>query len=298
MLVVGAGSVGTVLAGLLARAGCEAALLDRGGRRVEEVTLEDDEGEFRAAIRGRGAGAVAVLAVCAPDVEAAARAHAGRTLVTLQNGVESEAVAARFSPVIGAVWRLTCTLVAPGRARFAGRRRLVLGRHPRGVDAEVRALAAEFERAGFDVGLSERIEADKWLKLVTNLASAPNALVRREDHADPSFGELKARLMEEARDVLRAAGVEARSCDGRDPSVEEEIARQRALPSRARSVFNTTRRHLALGRRPPERYHDAIVALAARAGVPAPRNAAMLRLLEAATAPERYAAAELARAIG
>lgn len=298
MLVVGAGSVGTVLAGLLARAGCDVTLLGRGGRRVEEVALEGDEGEFRAAIPGKGAGTVAALAVCAPDVEAAARAHAGRTLVTLQNGVESEAVAARHSPVIGAVWRLTCTLLAPGRARFAGRRRVVFGRHPRGVDAEVRALAETFRRAGFDVGLSERIEADKWLKLVANLASAPNALVRREDHADPAFGEAKARLLEEAREVLRAARVEARSCDGRDPSVEEEIARQRALPTRARAVFNTTRRHLALGRKPPERYHDAIVALAAGAGVPAPRNAAMLRLVDAATAPERLRAAELLEVIG
>jgi len=296
MLVVGAGSVGTVLAGLLARADVPVSLAGRAGRAIGEVAVEGDDGAFRARPSGGAAGA-ALLCVCAPDVDAAARAAGARTLVTFQNGLESEEAAARHGPVIGAVWRMTCTLVAPGRARCSGKARVVLGRHPSGVDGEVRSLAADFARAGFDVGVSARIAEDKWLKLFANLTSAPNALVRREDHASPGFPELKTRLLEEAREVFRAAGIVARSCDGRDPSVDDEIARQRRVPPRPRPVFNTTWRHLSLGRPPPERFHDTIVRLAGRAGVAAPRNAAMLRLLDAARAPECYGAAEVREAL-
>jgi 2-dehydropantoate 2-reductase len=226
-----------------------------------------------------------LLAVHAPDVRELCPFWLGRTVVTFQNGVESEAEAARWCRVIGGVWRMTCTLVAPGRALFTKRGRVIVGRHPEGVDAEVEALAADLRRAGLDAGTSPRIAGDKWLKLFLNLTSAPHALVRREDHGRPEFGRLKAALLEEARDVFAAAGIEARSGDGRDPSLADEIERHRRGGGRARPVFNSTWRLLSLGRRPKERYHDTIVALAKGH---APRNAAMLALLDRARRPECY----------
>jgi len=63
--------------------------------------------------------------------------------------------------------------------------------------------------------------------------STPNALVRRDDHETLVFTEGKARLLEEARDALAAAGIAARSCDGRDRSLDAEIAFQRAALARS-----------------------------------------------------------------
>jgi len=215
-------------------------------------------------------------------------------VVPFQNGVASEAVAARRCRVIGGVWRMTCTLVGPGRALFTRRGRVVVGRHPEGVDAEVEALARDLRAAGLDAGTSPRIAGDKWLKLFCNLTSAPHALIRGADHGLPEFGAVKALLLEEARDVFRRAGIDARSGDGRDATVDGEIARHRQGGGRARPVYNSTWRMLSLGRRPPERYHDTIVELA---GGDAPRNAAMLALLDRAPGPECYSAQEILNAL-
>jgi 2-dehydropantoate 2-reductase len=214
--------------------------------------------------------------------------------VTWQNGVASEDAAARHCRVIGGVWRMTCTLLEPGRALFTRRGRVVVGRHPAGRDHEVEALAADLRAAGLDVGISERIAKDKWLKLCLNLTSAPHALIRKQDHGRPEFGAVKAALLEEARAILSAAGIEARSCDGRDAPLEEEIERHRAGGTRRRPVYNDTWRQLARGRRPKSLYHDTFVELA---GDRAPRNAAMLELVRRAREPECYSVDEVLTAL-
>lgn len=280
--VFGAGSVGTVLAGLLADGGVPVAIGGRGA--VEGLRLEGDDEtvEARVPVVKEPEGTI-LLCVHAPDVADLCARWPGRTVVTFQNGVESEAIAARSCRVIGGVWRMTCTLMEPGRALFTRRGRVIVGRHPEGVDAEVRSLATDLRRAGFDVGVSPRIAGDKWLKLFLNLASTAHALVRREDHGRPEFGRLKAAVLEEARDVFAKAGIVAASCDGRDAGLDEEIERHRRGGGRARPVYNSMWRLLSRGRPPAERYHDTIVALG-----PAPRNAAMLALVDRATRPECY----------
>jgi len=293
--VFGAGSVGTVLAGLLADAGVDVRLAGRGA--VAGLRLEGDEETVvaRVPVVERPEGTI-LLCVHAPEVAGLCARWPGETVVTWQNGVASEETAARHCRVIGGVWRMTCTLVEQGRALFTRRGRVVVGRHPQGRgDAEVLALAADLRAAGLDVGVAERIAADKWLKLCLNLTSAPHALIRKPDHARPEFGALKAALLEEAREVLRAAGIEARSCDGRDASLEAEIEKHRAGGTRRRPVHNDTWRQLARGRRPKSLYHDTIVDLA---GGEAPRNAAMLELVLRATEPECYSVDEVFTALG
>jgi len=122
-----------------------------------------------------------------------------------------------------------------------------------------------------------------------------NALVRPEDHTRAGFGAVKAALLLEARAVLSRRGIIAASCDGRDASLDEEIERQRTAGPRARPVHNDTWRRLRRGLRPKTVYHDTIVALAGPDG--APRNRAMLALLDAAAEPECYPLDEVERAI-
>jgi len=285
--VFGAGSVGTVLAGLLKDRGVPVAIAGRGA--VECLRLEGDAEtvEARVPVVAEPEGTV-LLCVHAPDVAGLCAGWPGRTVVTFQNGVRSEAVAARTCRVIGGVWRMTCTLTEPGRALFTRRGRVIVGRHPEGEDPEVLKLAEDLRRAGFDVGVSARIAGDKWLKLFLNLTSAPHALVRHEDHARAEFGQLKAAILEEARDVFAKAGIAAVSCDGRDAGLDEEIERHRRGSGRARPVYNSTWRLLSRGRPLAERYHDTVVALGH-----APRNAAMLALLDRARKPECYTVDEV-----
>jgi 2-dehydropantoate 2-reductase len=323
-VVLGAGSVGLALAAQLAAAGRpvlvvarrpEAAAALRGGLVAEDPIAG---GERRLAMEAAaslaeaapriGSGAVFVC-TREPDTEAAGRSlarHApGCLAVAVQNDLTGgEHLARSLRRVVAAVWRQTCTRVGADRVRFHGPARVVLGAEPGcGTAAEAAALARELAAAGLDAACSERIREDQWLKLCVNLMSAPNALVRRADHPGAAFVEVKARLLEEARDALAAAGIRAASCDGRDRSLEDEIRFQRASLARgagARPVplYNHVWTGLREGRAvEAEAYHRRILELAARAGLPAPQNARVLAALGRAAreglGPECCGAAEL-----
>jgi len=311
--VLGAGAVGLAIGTRLARAGRRILFVTRrpeaahailsGGVRLEDLA----SGEAWSARTGVEAVAGILAAgsligegpvlVCvrASDTQAVAEdlaAAAPRAVVaSLQNDVGNcERLAARFPRLIGGVYRQTCTRVAENAAVTLGWGRVVLGAWPEGRSAETERLAEDFRESGYDVGVSERIRADQWLKLAINLMSAPNALVLREDHESQAFVRVKVRLLEEARAALRAAGIEARSCDGRDRSLEEEIAFQgeslsRGTSSRRLPVYNQVWSALRHGGPlEADSYHRRILDLATGHGLEAKQNARVLEaVLEAWT---------------
>ena len=322
--MIGAGAVGLTLAARLARAEMPVRLVTRdigsarslesGGIRVEDPKTGEQWRAPVGAVAGlenadlEAADRPLLICVRSTDTEALASQLSelapNAAVVSVQNGVDNDALLARYFPqVIGTVWRQTCTRVEPDLVRFTGQGRVVVGLHPQGFAPEVDLLAQDLRRADYDVGISSRIAEDRWLKLCVNLMSAPNALIRREDHDRPPFVEVKARLLEEARAVLAATGIEARSCDGRDRSLDQEIRHQRESLERGTSarriplynqVWSSLRSDAPLE---ADGYHRRILELAAAHGIPAPTNALVLeKLVEAKTGrrgPECLQAAEL-----
>jgi 2-dehydropantoate 2-reductase len=322
--IVGAGSVGLVLGARLASSGCEVLFLTRRAEQAarlarEGVLLEDPATGARvgapvqathrpeqaaAGLEGRPV----LFCTRTPDLAhvaaALARFSAGGVAVAAQNGIDPEALLAEHFPrVLGLVVRQTCTRVDDRAARATGTGRLVVGPRAPSALPHAEGLARCLARAGYDVGLSRDLAADRWLKLCVNLMSAPNALSVRRDHTSAEFVEVKARLLEEARDVLAAAGIRAASCDGRDRSLEEEIAYQRAAlargdSARALPLYNQVWSALRHGG-PLEAdgYHETVLALARRHGISAPVNQRVLALLRRAAresrGPESLRAAEL-----
>ena len=321
--MLGAGSVGLCVGGRLARAGFDVLFLVRrpeAARAIarDGVTVEDPGSGDRFTVStdamlleeagSRLAGRTVLLCTRSSDTEPAGRAlarlAAGARVASLQNDVDNaERLAPLFPGVVAGVYRQTCTRVADALVRAQGNGRIVLGDWPAGIGSTAEALAASLRAAGYDVGLSPRIIEDLWLKLCVNLTSAPNALVRREDHERREFVEIKGRLLEEARAILAAAGIAARSCDGRDRSLEEEIAHQRAslalgTSARRLPLYNQVWSALeAGGPVEADRYHRRILDLARRHRIPAPMNARVLAALEQAVrerrGPECLGAAEL-----
>ena len=243
--------------------------------------------------------------------EPLARASQGAPVVSVQNHVDNEALLAEHCRhVLGAVWRQTCMRVGDGSVRALGRPRVVVGAYPEGADTDSEWLCKTLQASGCDAAVSRAIMQDKWLKLCVNLMSVPNALVRPGDHAGVAFVEGKARLLEEARDVLRASGIETNSADGRDRSLDEEIVYQRTALVRGTSArklpvynqvwraFDAAKRSFDLDLAPEaDDYHRRICELAAKAGVPAPLNRRVLERTERAWAerrgPECFGAEEL-----
>jgi 2-dehydropantoate 2-reductase len=323
--IVGAGAIGLNLGARLGRAGCEVlfvvlrpevarAIEGDGVRITDPATGEHRQSAARAVVGPASAAArlergPVLLCVRANQTESLAvslaRCAPNATLVSTQNDVDNEAkLALHFSSVIGMAVRQTCTLESDNVVRASGSGRVILGRHPRGTDAEVRELAQALERAGFDVGLSQEIAEDKWLKLCVNLTSPANALIRRQDHRSRAFVEIKARLLEEARAALDAAGIVARSCDGRDRSLDEEIRHQRSslelgTSLRTLPLYNAVwaaLRHQGKSLE-ADRYHQRIIDIARQHGTPATTHETMLRALLHAwkqrLGPECYGAEEL-----
>ena len=303
--VLGAGAVGLAVGARLARAGLRVRFVTRRPEAAaaiasDGVRLEDPaSGEawsardgveavcgIAAAAHDIGEGPV-LLCVRATDTARVAAeladAAPNAVVASLQNDVDNAAILARsFARVIGGVYRQTCTRVADNAALALGWGRVVLGAWPHGAGSEAALLADAMRAAGYDVGLSDRIASDQWLKLCVNLMSAPNALVAPADHATHAFVEGKAQLLEEARDVLAAARIEAGSCDGRDRSLTQEIEFQRESLARGTSarrlpVYNQVWSALRHGGPlEADRYHQRILDLAAAHGLRAPQNARVL----------------------
>jgi 2-dehydropantoate 2-reductase len=324
LVIYGAGSIGLVLGARLARAGEDVLFVTRSedaAARIgsDGVRLGDPASGESFVARARAAAGIDAAAPLIDDgpvvfcmlahqttsaADALARVAPDAVVASAQNGVHNDAqLARRFATVIGLVLRQTCTRTDPNAALASGTGRIVVGRHPIGCDRAARDLAARFERAGYDVGLSERIADDRWLKLCINLMSAPNALVRRADHGTEAFVETKARLLEEALKVLDANGIQARSGDGRDRPLDQEIAFQRealrrGTSARALPLYNQVWSSLTRGN-PPEAdgYHRLILDLASRRGVEAPTNQRVLDVLlqtwRSGAGPESVAAADL-----
>lgn len=325
VVVYGAGAVGSVLGGMLSGRHNDVLLVGRaslveavaqGGLRLKSATGERVAHPKAVATLVAGdvaPGACVLLTVKCYDVAAAVAAlarviPADTPIVCFQNGVASEAVVAKtFSRVHGGVCRMTCSMVQPGSASFRAPGRVIVGIHPKGSDAFTRALALAFREAGFDAASSRTIASDKWLKLALNTQTVVHAAVDARDHDTNEFQELNASLLDEVRRVFRAAKVRARSCDGRDPAIEEMIAELRRPRARRSDhgvkVHNSLWQDLYLKRAhiESEYIHGPIIALGREHGVATPYNAAMLeiagRLRASRAAPESLRLTELLEAV-
>lgn len=316
--VFGAGAIGLTLAARLAKSGRpvrlytrraeDATRIERGGIAVEEPETGAAWSARVEAQAGPPIGARDWIFACVrgPQTDEAAAAIAaaspGAAIVNVQNGVDGDArFARRFERVVGAVIRHGCTRVDSDRVRCMTGGRIVIGGFPDGA-AGLEPLAALLRDAGYDVGVSPQIASDRWLKLCVNLMSTPNALVRPSEHETAAFTEGKARLLEEARDVFRAAGIDARSCDGRDRSLDAEIEAQRTALARGTAarrlpIYNSLWQ--ALQRGSPleaDAHHDLVIDLGRAHGVATPANvcarAAVARVVREALGPESLSAVE------
>lgn len=320
---MGGGSVGLQLAGRLARAGHAPRLIVRRPEQERAlarhgVVLWDPASDERHRVRVEASCDLAAVAELeAPVVLLATRVRETRAVAdelaglrpdaavaSAQNDVVADAwLAERFAAVAGVVVRQTCSRRGEHEVAATGAGRVVVGAvTPAGASARD-ALHAAFAAAGFDAGRSDDLAADRWLKLCVNLMSVTNALVCRSDHRTADFTEAKARLLEEARDALAAAGIRAASGDGRDRDLPAEIAAQREALARGTSardlpLYNAVWSALTRGGDlEAEAYHRRIVELARAHGGAAPYNARAVELLreaaEAGRGPEQLPARAL-----
>lgn len=239
-LVVGAGAIGVFVAASLALSGQPVILVARGeaGERIRQAglrlrTADGEQLSCRVAVAPSIADALAetpaielaILAVKSYDTaQAAAELRAATSapppVLTLQNGVGNEETVLSALPhgqVIAGAITTPVSVEAPGAvvlersSRRLGLADVQVPTDPVAERASLAAVAATFERAGFQVRRYDDWRSLKWTKLVMNLlCNASCALLGwtpEQVWSHPGLVRLEIAAWREAMAVVRRMGL-------------------------------------------------------------------------------------------
>lgn len=232
-IIIGAGAVGLALAAEFETAGIGYQLVGRGAQlaklQADGLEYERPTGTRRLRLNAVDgvdlqADDVLLLTVKTQDVEAATAFWADQPvqgggvgadlpLVTLQNGLEAERIAARrFSRLYSASIMVPAVYIQTGKVSVASAPELasvVVGRFPQGTDGVTARLVADLTRANSLA--EERADIQRWkaAKLLHNVKNVLELFAGDKD----TLVLLAGRITTEARAALTAAGY-----DPADPS--------------------------------------------------------------------------------
>ena len=227
VVVFGAGSLGSLVGGLLARAH-DVTLVGREphvGAVAESGLRISGAVETRvwpdAATAPPATADLAVVTVKAGDTESAADALAGTDLdgaLSLQNGLGNEDVLAdRLDcPVLAGTCTYGARLDAPGHVACTGVGEVALGARDGGPSALADRVGEAFAAADIETTVSPEMPRRLWEKLAVNAGiNATTALARVENGALVD-GPASETAREAAREVARVAGDEGVSLPAAD----------------------------------------------------------------------------------
>lgn len=290
LVILGAGAIGGVVCGRLARAQRDVILIARGaqlaaiGERGLRVESPDESFVVQPSVTDRFTdwrdGDVLVLAVKTQDVATALRELAAPPEVPIAcftNGVEAERIALRYArEVYGGYVMMPATYLTPGVVQVWASPipgAIDIGRYPDGHGNLADEIVGELVAAGFASEARTHIMRWKRGKLLSNLANGAEALcgpaARRSVVAE--------RARAEARACFAAAGLST-------TTDAEDAARRAGLESKpisgARSDGGSTWQSLARGASTLETdYLNGEIAMLGRLhGVPTPVNELLQRL--------------------
>lgn len=225
-VIVGAGALGTIIAGLIARAGDDVTLVARGARAdalerdgVSVIGLEEFTQPVQIA-RPHGAALDADLViVCVktfdtlPALEGL-RFNSSPVALSLQNGVrKNQLLAGVFgkSNVLGAAASVAGEVLSDGRARYTMNAALPLGELEGGVSARARLTAQVLKRAGLAAEAVADIRSVEWTKYASFLPLMGVSLLTRlptgQALSEPHAAAVAADIIAEAGALARASGV-------------------------------------------------------------------------------------------
>ena len=294
IIIYGAGGIGGLVGGNLARASHDVVLIGRPGNvkaineRGLKVILPTGTHIVRLpAVTGPdqinfGPEDVVFLCVKGQNTEGALRDLQAVTkdvpIFCLQNGVRNEEITAQYFPrVYGVVVRVGAVYLDDGEV--VSRRDppgwLVIGRYPKGTDEVIEAVAPMLRSAEFPVLVTPDVMPYKWGKLMTNVVNAIGAITNaRGDDVEPIARATRKKL----QDLLAQAGLRWVSA--------EQLAQEwpaMNMPLRGRvdtEAQSSTWQSLARGQGTIETefLNGEVVRLAEKLGRQAPINEKLIRI--------------------
>lgn len=335
-IIHGAGAVGSLIGGRLARTGKEVVLIGREPHieaiRKEGLRILDHEGE--TVVRNLVAATDPKRIIPGPDdvifltIKTAQTSSAVQELREIysdetpvfcfQNGIRNEEFASRrFKHVYGAMAGLSVTLLEPGRIAQTLSNRLGLGYYPFGFDDLCREVADALTQAGFTVTSHRSIMDVKWSKLLLNLNNATYAIIDsylQLGLVTPAIARFMAEVLKEGQHVLETAGI-----DHHDPetpyNIPAHIAELQAVTGDPEAIHQAQQLPIELrtypstwmdlkqrrGETEASFFNGEIILLGEKNHIPTPYNSTLLNIVETMAAertePGKYSIEELAHLV-
>jgi 2-dehydropantoate 2-reductase len=290
IVVLGAGSLGSLVGGLCARE-----------HRVTLVGRDPHIGAVRDSGLHVGGGFdftvhpaartdppptadLALVTVKAFDTEAAARDLADCDLdavCSLQNGLGNEEVlAAHLDGVLAGTCTYGARLVEPGRVECTGIGEIALGAPDGGDSARAGRVGRALQAAGIETAVADDMPRRRWEKLAINAGINPTTALARVPNGALNNGPLAGIAREAARETARVAREQ-----GVDLGDEAAVAALDGVVEATAANTSSMLQDVAAGRRTEI---DAINgAVLDRAGRPVPVNRALTGLVRAWEAGDR-----------
>jgi 2-dehydropantoate 2-reductase len=312
--VWGAGAIGGITGGALTRAGRDVLLVDAhephvAAMRADGLRVDDPKGAWNAAVKAalpsevRGPLPLVLLAVKSPATPAALDQIApllaeDGTLVSLQNGLNPEAIARRVGArrTVGCLVNWAADWTAPGRIQFGGPGSFVVGELDGSLTPRLRELA-DLLAAVMPTGTTTNIWGCLWAKLcyasLLFATALTDATIYEVVEGPPHIQRMLVAVVAEAMAVAEASGVRLEAFDEYDPAWYREGVRgdARAVEAAMQAVSRFYRGHtkvktgiwrdLAVRKRRTEvDTQPGIIAAKGEAlGVPTPLTARLIRMI-------------------
>ncbi len=297
--ILGAGSLGSMIGGVLALAGQDVVLVTRNAAHVSAIQRAGlilrtaAEGQRRVPVAAvtscLGQPPVDVLVVLVKSLDTATAIAAagpmigpGTMMLSLQNGLDTEApIVERLGPdrvAIGRTW-VGGQLEGPGAVRgTVTGRPTVLGSASPALGQQLTRLAATWTAAGLATTVAPQVAEVVWDKLVANVATAALAtatgLTYGDLYAVPELARTGQAAVAEAIAVGRAAGVPLAQAD---PERVWHQVRAGLPDDFAPSMLQSLR---AGARTEIDVINGAVCRWGARLGVPTPINDTLVAIVK------------------
>lgn len=288
ILVFGAGSLGSLVGGLLSRAH-DVTLVGRDphvaavqAEGLQITGVESFEVAPAATTDAADASAdLALVTVKAYDTAAAARTLAAGeydAVCSLQNGMGNEDVLADHvdAPVVAGTTTCGARLVGPGHVEWTGRGTVTFGPWRPADDAETAEWVADaFRAAAVDAAVATDVRRLLWEKVAVNAAINPVTALARVENGALQSGPLA--------DLARTVAVETAAvarADGTDLTDEAARAAVDAVARETARNQSSMHRDVTRGRRTEiDAINGYVVDRADAAGASAPINRALAALI-------------------
>ncbi len=306
--VIGAGAVGSVIGGLLARAGESVVLIGRAAH-VESInahglTISGAHGTIHVILPAAETldfvPDLALLCVKTQDLADVLKQHehwlTGVPVITTQNGMQADAIAAAAlgaEHVIGGVVLFGATYLEPGKVDYAPAGMLVIGELTRASQERTRMIASVLNKA-IPTAVSENIRGAHWTKLIVNQANALPTITGKPFHdtyAEPYLRQLSVWLMREAVRMIRKSGGTLGAMPttpltlikllmGMPMPVAEMLPRMYLRRLGESPAYGSTLQSVKRGRATEIDYlNGEIVALGAKLNLPTPYNSSVVAMV-------------------